>query len=159
MLWRTQCPVTQKSKNIVHSFKSLLYFCSCYCWVHFCFWFVHIISCKQDPKHDLHTPLLHVALPDNTFHCIIRWITWDSPIVSRFLNVPSWIDWFCSRLNFHTQSWQMQWLKKKNMFFNSVWNFIIWPITAVHLNMKKLSWICQVKFAWRFILFRRSDNT
>lgn len=43
------------------------YLLSCSCWVKLSLWFVHIISGKQVPKHDLCAGLHHVAPPENTF--------------------------------------------------------------------------------------------
>lgn len=43
------------------------YFFRCSRWVKLSLWFVHIISGKQDPKHDLCAGLHHVAPPENRF--------------------------------------------------------------------------------------------
>lgn len=75
----------------------------------------------------------HVALPGDTFHCIMWWIVWDKHL---------WADFsmfhlkFVAELNFHTQGWvqQMQ-LARKSLLFNSVWHFSLWAIIAMHLNI------------------------
>lgn len=54
--------VNQKS-----AFPIKPYLLSCSCWVKLSLWFVHIISGKQVPKHDLRAGLHHVAPPENTF--------------------------------------------------------------------------------------------
>lgn len=54
--------VNQKS-----AFRIKPYLLSCSCWVKLSLWFVHIISGKQVPKHDLCAGLHHVAPPENTF--------------------------------------------------------------------------------------------
>lgn len=51
--------------------------------------------------------------------------------VSRFLNVPSWTNWFCSRTKLHYPGPTAT--DATILLLNSLWHFTLWPIIAISI--------------------------
>lgn len=68
-LWASPLLIGQSGTNGICEAKSVFPIKPCFSswsrWVKLSLWSVHIISGKQDPKHDLRTRLRHVAPPEH----------------------------------------------------------------------------------------------